>query len=290
MECRGLCLTFVLSMAVLAISSSSIIYRFLYVRGIGAEAATFWRLALSIPILLALTGRRPRLGVWYKYSVGGGIALAVHFISWFLSLELTSIAISTTLVSTYPLFTLLIGRFLGEPVTRITVLGVCATFVGIVIISLTAELSGGGILGPLMALLGAVSGALYFSAGKLARRWADTRDYALFTYAVAMAVSYMVALIRGVDVRIGDVEVALLLLAMATGPMLAGHTAINYLLKYGRLTVITASTLGEPVGATLLAMGILGEYPTTIVYLGMALTLVGIGILLAEENRQASRK
>ncbi len=279
-ECRGPCLVIVLSLAVLAISSSAIIYRLLYARGIGPETVTFWRLALSIPILIALAGRRPRLGAWYKYSVVGGVALAIHFMSWFLSLEHTSVAVSTTLVSTYPLFTLFIGRSIGEVVTRTTALGVGITFMGIAVTSLTAGLSGGNPLGPIMALLGSISGALYFSMGKLARRRASTFDYAVVTYATAMSVAFVVAAVRGASLHVVDFESLLLLVAMTVGPMLAGHTAINYLLKYGRLTVITASTLGEPVGATVLAMGVLGEYPPISAYLGMGTTLMGIGILL----------
>ncbi len=290
MECRGVCLVAVLSLAVIAISSSAIIYRLLYARGVGPETVTFWRLALSVPILLALAGRVPRPGAWCKYSAVGGVALAVHFVSWFLSLERTSVAVSTTLVSTYPLFTLFIGRSMGEPVTRVTVLGVGITFMGIAVTSLAAGLSEGDPLGPIMALVGSISGALYFSMGKLARQSANTFDYAVITYATAMLVAFAIATVRGAALHIADGETLLLLLAMTAGPMLAGHTAINYLLGYGRLTVITASTLGEPVGATLLAMGLLGEYPPIAAYLGMGITLTGIGMLLVEENRLGARR
>src|SRR5207302_7516659 len=41
--------------------------------------------------------------------------------------------------------------------------------------------------------------------------------------------------------------------AMAAGPMLIGHTGMNYALRYFRATTVNVAALGEPVGATLLA-------------------------------------
>lgn len=89
-------------------------------------------------------------------------------------------------------------------------------------------------------------------------------------------------------------------LLIASIPMMMGHTVFNYLLGRYRAVTIAASTLGEPVGATLLAMLILGEVPMGTVTLGaqdvalplqavgVAVTLLGLFVVIREEIK-ASR-
>jgi len=43
------------------------------------------------------------------------------------------------------------------------------------------------------------------------------------------------------------------------GPMLAGHTLLNYSLRYLPATVVSTATLIEPVGSTILATYSLGR-------------------------------
>jgi drug/metabolite transporter (DMT)-like permease len=88
-------------------------------------------------------------------------------------------------------------------------------------------------------------------------------------------------------------------LLIASIPMMMGHTVFNYLLGRYRAVTIAASTLGEPIGATLLAVPILGEVPTGTVTLGagvalplqaigIAATLLGLFVVIREEIK-ASR-
>lgn len=81
-------------------------------------------------------------------------------------------------------------------------------------------------------------------------------------------------------------------------PMMLGHTVFNHLLGGHRAVTIAASTLGEPVGATLLAIPILGEAPRGAVHvatpllgsleiplqaLGILITLLGLVFVVREE-------
>jgi len=67
-------------------------------------------------------------------------------------------------------------------------------------------------------------------------------------------------------------------LALAVGPMLFGHTGLNWALKYLPAYVVILVLLGEPVGATFLAATLPGihELPTVATVVGGALVLVGI--------------
>jgi len=68
--------------------------------------------------------------------------------------------------------------------------------------------------------------------------------------------------------------------AMAAGPMLVGHTGMNYALRYFRATTVNVVALGEPVGASLIAWLVpaIHEVPPVSAVIGGVLVLVGIGL------------
>jgi drug/metabolite transporter (DMT)-like permease len=67
-------------------------------------------------------------------------------------------------------------------------------------------------------------------------------------------------------------------LALALGPMLLGHTGMNYALRYLPAYAVNVTVLGEPIGATILAALIPGiaEVPTTATLVGGVLILAGV--------------
>jgi len=68
----------------------------------------------------------------------------------------------------------------------------------------------------------------------------------------------------------------MLVLAMAIGPQLVGHTAINYAARHLRSTLVSVAILGEPVLSAALAWALLGEAIAPLQLLGFAITLCGI--------------
>ena len=59
-------------------------------------------------------------------------------------------------------------------------------------------------------------------------------------------------------------------------PQIMGHTVFNYLLRDLDPTVITVAIMGEPVGASLLALAVFGEVPAWWTAVGGVLILAGI--------------
>jgi drug/metabolite transporter (DMT)-like permease len=227
------------------------------------------------------------------YSLLSGVFLAAHFLSWIPSLFLTTVAASTTLVNIHPIVMLLLSRSLGERINKATVVGVSVATVGAILITF----SPGGLLGDLLAVVGALSFAGYLAIGRVVRASVGTLGYVAVAYGAAALVSLGVGLALRVNLVNYDWHTFFMFLSIASIPMMLGHTVFNYLLGRHRAVTIAASTLGEPIGATLLAALVLGESPMgyaefnifsvsvtlPLQAMGIVVTLLGLFVVVREE-------
>jgi drug/metabolite transporter (DMT)-like permease len=74
--------------------------------------------------------------------------------------------------------------------------------------------------------------------------------------------------------------------ALAAGPMLLGHTGMNYALKHFRATTVNVASLAEPVGATVIAwlLPAIAETPPWTALAGGAVVIAGIWLALTAEQ------
>ncbi|WP_227376209.1 DMT family transporter [Haladaptatus halobius] len=277
-----------LAVAIVAVSTSAILIELSDAPSI---IKAFYRVLFTTLLLapLAVTRYRADLRTFsrrdFLIAIVTGGALACHFVTWFESLEWTTVAASVTLVQSQPLFVAFgAWALLDERVTRRTMVGILVALVGMVAMSFGGLLSGAAVTGdnPLygnaLAVVGAIAAAGYVLAGRSLRQRVSLVPYVTVVYGVCTVVLFGVALA-------GDATVALtayrptewlLFLGMAVGPGIFGHTVINWALKYVESSVVSVSLLGEPVGSTLLALAILGEVPGIATVLGGFVVLSGI--------------
>jgi drug/metabolite transporter (DMT)-like permease len=78
------------------------------------------------------------------------------------------------------------------------------------------------------------------------------------------------------------------LILLALVPQLVGHSSFNWALARLPAVFIAVATLGEPIGATVLAYFLLGETPTPIRMFGAALVLAGIAVTMSRQPNAAS--
>jgi len=249
-----------------------------------------WRLLFSVAfIALILLFRRSlsggvRLdrGDW-ALGIGAGLLLAGHFWAWVASIQFTTIANSAVLVSTQPLFVAgLSVAFLGERPTRRQWIGILVAIGGAVVIgSGTFALGGRALLGDSLALAAGIMAAGYFSIGRSLRKKLDLWAYIGLVYGAAAGL-LLVAVLASPRVPLTGYPARdwLVFLALAAGPMMLGHTGINYALRYLPAYVANLASLGEPVGATLIAWALpaIGEVPPPQTLLGGGLILAGIAL------------
>ncbi len=266
-------------------------------------AIAAWRLAFSL-IPIALIGWRSGSFDAYRSldrrlvlaSLSAGVLLALHFWSWNASLRYTSVAASVTLVNLQPvIIALFSARFLGErPSSRqwIGILLAMAGAIGVAWVDAPVAngftdgrssgnaLRGNALLGDALAVIGAFTAAGYYLLGRSVRQVLDTWGYVLLAYGAALITLLLLSVPAGAALWPQPPQEIAIFIGLAIGPMLLGHTGMNWAL--GRLPayIVNLTVLGEPIGATLLAAALpfINEVPSVGTMLCGAVVLAGVVI------------
>jgi len=290
----------VLACGVTIVSTASILIRIAQGEGVPSLPIAALRLLLAASVLtpvvwvrssqeLLRIGRRE-----ISLSVLSGGFLAVHFWSWIASLGYTSVASSTALVTTNPLWVGLASVLIfGERLATGTTAGVLMTLAGSAMIfasdrsSPTAAVHADPVLGNLLALLGAVAASGYLLVGRALRGRVSLLTYIWLAYGSAAALLLLATAASGQALTGYSSLAYAAMLALALGPQLLGHTAFNWALRRVSATFVAVSILGEPVGSALLALFIFGEGFAPLQLGGFTLLLAGI-FLAARGERHAA--
>lgn len=279
-----------LATGVVAVSFSSILIR---LADAPALSIAFYRNAIAAAILLPLALVRYRDELrslstrQWTIAVLAGAFLAVHFALWVPSLEYTTVAASTVLVTTQPVWVALIGRAVGEYVSRRALIGIGLCLVGAAVISGgDLGLSPRAAFGDVLAILGAMMAAAYFLSGRTVRRRLSLVPYVAIAYTTSAIV--LAAIVVGAGERFAGfpAQTWLLFVLMAAIPQFLGHTVFNYLLAAVEASVVAIAVTAEPVGSTLLAFAFFGELPRWTAFAGGALILLGIYVTISAQARR----
>lgn len=251
-----------------------------------------WRLGFSLLIVSAFLLATREWRDWQRITPGelllaalGGVSLALHFWAWNASIHLTTIAASVTLVSLQPAVVATISAIaLREAPSKRQILGIAVAISGALIIA-APDFRGGippsgnrPLLGNLLAMSAAVTAAIYYTIGRHLRSSLGIWAYVGIVYSAAFLSLVLIAVSRGTPLTVQPPREIAIFAALAIGPMLVGHTGMNWALKYLPAYVVNLTVLGEPVGATLLGMLIpsIRQIPTVNTLVGGAVVLAGV--------------
>jgi len=214
-----------------------------------------------------------------------GIALSLHFCTWFQSLKMTTVAASVVLVDSSPIFTAILSTlFLGEALRRRSWAGIVVASIGAIFLA-WGDFGGSGpvaLTGDLLALAGAVFLALYFIGGRRIAKGMPITVYTTIIYLVAAITTLAFCIPLNLNVLVFDPMIVALFLALAIFPTVLGHSVNNYLLTKVPAYVVSSAVLGEPIGAALLAALIFIEIPGSTTIIGFIVILVGVALVLAD--------
>ena len=285
----------VLLLAIVGISLAAPLIR---LSGAHPVAIAIWRLVISLVLLGAVLvftrGWRAWRGLTSRevtLALTAGGMLALHFWSWNTSLRYTSIAPSVILVNLQPaIVAVLSSVWLHESPTRRQWMGIAIAMAGAAAVAFASgdDAHGGTrpLLGNALALVGAVTAALYYLTGRRLRAQLDLVPYVSLVYGACLAALLVIAVIVRAPLVPQPPREWAIFAGLAVGPMLLGHTGMNWALGYLPAYVVNITVLGEPVGAILLGALLPGirEIPTGPVI--VAGVIVIAGILLALPRRE----
>jgi drug/metabolite transporter (DMT)-like permease len=275
-----------LALAQVAIGAAAIFARFALAGG-GPIAVSALRLVIAaVPIaaLAAVRGayRRPERRTDVRLALAG-LALAIHFACWIASLRYASVAVSTLLVCTTPIWTEAFAIARTRRVRGTVLASIVCALAGVAIVIGVPNRTDTP-LGIGLALAGAVAIALYLLLVRASHLRYGTLSIVARTYPVAAVVLLGATFaLRDPIPAATDVHAWSGIVAMALISQLFGHTALAAAVRTLSATLVATVTLLEPVIAGLLAALIFSERlaPSTIG--GAGVVLAGIGMALSAE-------
>lgn len=281
----------VIGAALFAISTSGPL---IVASGMDKPAVGFWRVLIagSIQILIATALERGALFAIRPrdllLAVTAGTILGLHYFTWMLSLDYTSVTSSTVLATTNPLWVALgAWAFLREKTSALTWAAIGIGIVGAVLLALADAAPAGtdpwsrrAIFGDFLALLGALTSSATLLMARALRARIPAATYVGLTSLSAAPALLLCGLALGSSFVPDTGRAAGLVLAVALLPHLVGNTALNWLLGWLPAPRVALVILGEPVGATLLAWAFLDQRPKPLTFAGAALVLFAVALSL----------
>ena len=219
----------------------------------------------------------------FYYAVIAGICLAGHFASWISSLAFTSIAASTTLVTTNPIWVGLLSRFFfQEKLSKLTIFGIGISFAGGFLIALNnGDINSGNnpLLGNGLALIGAIMASLYIMFGTQAQKLGlSIGNYITIAYSTAAIALFPLPFLFNIQYTGYSAAVYLYIALMAVISQLIGHTGFNWALRWLSPTFVTLSILFEPIISSILGAIVFQEIPSLAIFRGGLVLLLGVAI------------
>lgn len=256
------------------------------------------RLIFASLLLIPFIRNRTQLPVTkkgYQCAIAAGITLSFHFATWITSLSFTSIAASTAIVTTNPIWvTLLSWLWFKEKPKRLTIIGIVIALLGGFCIALgdAGSLYGGSnpLLGDGLALLGAWSVSVYLLLGKQAQaEGLSVGNYSAIAYLTAALFLVPLPFLFGITYWGYPSEIYLYLLGMAIFSQVLGHTSFNWAVRFISPTLVTLAILFEPVSASILGFFIFGEVPSFLVLVGAIILLTGSAITISSGGSEMKK-
>lgn len=294
--------------AIFAVSTGSIFIR-LAQGEVAPLAIAFYRLGIAALVLLPIAYKKRnqtaalRKGEWWFLLVGG-VCLSLHFVSWVTSLRYTSVISSVVIVTSAPLWVALLSPvLLKETIANEAKVGMILALLGGLLVAANGSFQiqqgqfiwkGAGSmaagnqvwLGNILALAGAWFSAGFLMIGRKLRPKLSLGLYTFLLYGIAAVCMLFFVMVFKQPLSGFSGRTYLWLAAMAFIPQLIGHTLLNWALGYVSAAYVSVALLGEPVGATLLALIFLKEVPSLVEVCGAAVILIGIYVVSVFENRR----
>ncbi|WP_033828066.1 DMT family transporter [Bacillus andreraoultii] len=281
----------IIIIGVISVSTSAI---FVKLSTAPSGVIAFYRLLFSVLIMLPVfllkyvKELRNMTKQDFIYSTIAGIFLAFHFILWFESLNYTSVASSTVLVTLQPLFAF-IGTYLiyKERISVRTIISAVIAIIGSVMISWgDFYVSQKALIGDIIALIACMLITAYLLIGQSIRKRISMVTYTFIVYFMSTVTLLIYVILKQEPLFPYSTNDWIYFLLLAIFPNLLGHSLFNLALRWISTNIISMAILFEPVGAALLAYILLEEKLTWTQWIGGTIVLSGLLIFSFKKQKQ----
>ena len=298
----------IMGVALFAVSSAGAVFEM--IEDVGGLSKAAWRLqATSLVLLPGFMVQYARaedsLKLQWKNSMhlltASGICLALHFGTWLMSLDRTTLTHSLLFVTAHPLVIIIGLWLLRKPATKMQSIGALVGFIGAaVVVGGGASETGVSLYGDFLAFLGAVTVVGYLAIGRMVRGWMPLFLYAFpVTLVSAIALTAWAILSEGLTFNLDDmtgafgwVSVTWILYVgyLALGPGLLGHTGINAVLRWIPPLTISMMLIMEPVIGSIIGWIVgVDSIPQIWTLIGGLLMVSGLALVTFDsESEEAS--
>lgn len=253
-----------------------------------APAIGFWRMIIALPVLAGFLfyHRRARdllllsLRQWASLALCG-LFLFTHFYTWFLSVQMTSVANSMIIFSSNPLYTA-IGAwlFFGERIHARHMGALALCFAGLYfMVRDSLSLSHEHFIGDLWGLACALLFSAYILVSKGIRHHLHNLPFAFSTYSFVAVYFFVVMLVLGIPFFGYSGRTWIGFIGLAFGSTLLGHSLFTYCLQFFNVNLMSISTLAEPMFTALSAYLFFGEPVGQGAVIGFLFVTAGIVVL-----------
>lgn len=281
-----------------ALSTAIVLYavNYILVKVLFAEvppiSIALLRAVISIPLLLAVAlhfnpDAKAALKHWKAYLLLGLAGTAVYQTLQNIGLQLTTAADSSVLLNSDAVFIAILGFFfLKESLNKKQAAGIAIAFAGVSAIVLrgggTFSLTSDAVLGDVIAVLGALSWAVFSVYGKKVMDRAKVNAYDLTAYSAFFGAALLLPLAFGFEAVALPSTTAGWVMLLVLG---LGSSGVAYLCWFVALNQVSAYKAGislffTPIISVAIAMAVLGETIDLIFVAGTALVIMGMFITI----------
>ena len=298
----------IMGVALFAVSSAGAVFEM--IEDVGGLSKAAWRLQATSLVLLPgfmvqYVRAEESLKLQWRNSMhlltASGICLALHFGTWLMSLDRTTLTHSLLFVTAHPLVIIIGLWLLRKPATKMQSIGALVGFIGAaVVVGGGASETGVSLYGDFLAFLGAVTVVGYLAIGRMVRGWMPLFLYAFpVTLVSAIALTAWAIFSEGLTFNLDDktgafgwISVTWILYVgyLALGPGLLGHTGINAVLRWIPPLTISMMLIMEPVIGSIIGWIVgVDSIPQIWTLIGGVLMVSGLALVTFDsESEEAS--
>lgn len=284
-----------IAIGVLSVALSAIFVKFTVA---DSGVVAFYRMLFSVLFMAPLFFMKYRGEVkelskkdWILSAVAG-VFLALHFVLWFESLNYTSVASSTVLVTLQPIFAFVGTYFIfKEKISGKAILSAAIAITGSFIISWSDfQIGGSALYGDLLALIACAFITIYLLFGQDVRKRISLMTYTFIVYSISTLTLFIYVVAKGASFGPYPQMEWMWYILLALIPNFLGHTLFNWAIKYVSTNAISIAILFEPVGATILAFYIFNESLTSAQLTGGIIVILGILLFVIDFKKIINKR